>query len=121
MTKVLVAEDSCAMRKIILRTLRAIGIPDGETVQAKDGAEAVDLFGKGHFDLVLTDWNMPAKSGLEVTQEIRKQDATVPIIMITTESDEACVVAAIQAGVSDYLVKPFDTDSLRAKVEKWRA
>ncbi len=120
MTKVLVADDSSTMRKIILRSLRAIGIPDEETVEASDGAEAVDLFGQGHFDLVLTDWNMPAKSGLEVTQEIRKQNATVPIIMITTESEKSRVVEAIQAGVSDYLVKPFDAETLRAKVEKHR-
>ena len=67
---------------------------------------------------MLTDWNMPNKSGLEVIQEIRQQDANVPIIMVTTEAEKSRVVQAIQAGVSDYLVKPFTADTLREKLEK---
>ncbi len=114
--KVLVADDSSTMRKIILRSLAAVGVPDA--VEASDGAEAVSLFKPGEFDLVLTDWNMPNKSGLEVIQEIRQQDANVPIIMVTTEAEKSRVVQAIQAGVSDYLVKPFTADTLREKLEK---
>ena len=115
--KVLVADDSSTMRKIIIRSLKAIGAPDA--VEAKDGAEAVALFEKGKFDLVLTDWNMPNKTGLEVIREIRSKDADVPIIMVTTEAEKRRVVDAIQAGVSDYLVKPFDADALREKVNKF--
>ncbi len=72
----------------------------------------------GQFDLVLTDWNMPGKTGLEVIKEIRAKDAKVPIIMITTEAEKSRVLAAIQAGVSDYLVKPFTPDTLREKLAK---
>jgi len=115
-TRVLVADDSSTMRKIILRSLQAVGVT--ESVEAADGAEAVTLFKKGKFDLVLTDWNMPGKTGLEVVQEIRSQDADVPIIMVTTEAEKGRVMQAIQAGVSDYLVKPFTADTLRAKLEK---
>ena len=115
-TRVLVADDSKTMRKIILRSLEAVGV--SSTVEAADGAEAVDLFQPGQFDLVLTDWNMPGKTGLEVVQEIRAQDASVPIIMITTEAEKTRVLQAIQAGVSDYLVKPFTADTLREKLAK---
>jgi len=115
-TRVLVADDSSTMRKIILRSLQAVGVT--EATEAADGSEAVSLFKPGEFEMVLTDWNMPGKTGLEVTQEIRAQDANVPIIMITTEAEKGRVMQAIQAGVSDYLVKPFTADTLREKLEK---
>jgi two-component system chemotaxis response regulator CheY len=114
--RVLIADDSRTMRKIILRSLQAVGVP--EATEAADGAEALALFKPGEFDLVLTDWNMPGKTGLEVVQEIRAQDANVPIIMVTTEAEKGRVLQAIQAGVSDYLVKPFTADALREKLEK---
>ena len=104
------------MRKIILRSLNAVGIPSA--TEAADGDEAVSMFKPGDFDLVLTDWNMPGKNGLEVVTEIRKMDANVPIIMVTTETGKARVLEAIEAGVSDYLVKPFTADTLREKLEK---
>ncbi len=115
-TRVLVADDSSTMRKIILRSLTAVGVTS--TVEAADGIEAVNLFKPGDFDLVLTDWNMPGKNGLEVITEIRAQDANIPIIMVTTEAEKSRVLEAIQAGVSDYLVKPFTADMLREKLEK---
>lgn len=114
--RVLVADDSSTMRKIIIRNLQALGIPGA--VEVSDGNEAIQVFVPGQFDLVLTDWNMPGKSGMEVIQEIRARDAKVPIIMITTEAEKSRVIQAIQAGVSDYLVKPFTSDMLRDKVEK---
>jgi two-component system chemotaxis response regulator CheY len=114
--RVLVADDSSTMRKIIVRSLLAVGAPGA--IEAADGNEAVQLFQPGEFDLVLTDWNMPGKSGIEVVREIRALDAKVPIIMITTEAEKARVLEAIQAGVSDYLVKPFTAETLREKLEK---
>jgi two-component system, chemotaxis family, chemotaxis protein CheY len=115
-TRVLVADDSSTMRKIILRSLQAVGVT--QTTEAADGTEAVATFKPGQFDLVLTDWNMPGKTGLEVVREIRSQDAKVPIIMVTTEAEKGRVLQAIQAGVSDYLVKPFTADTLREKLQK---
>jgi two-component system, chemotaxis family, chemotaxis protein CheY len=114
--RVLIADDSTTMRKIILRSLSAVGVPTA--VEVADGEEAIKMFKPGDFDLVLTDWNIPGKNGLEVIQEIRKQDAKVPIIMVTTESEKSRVMQAINAGVSDYLVKPFTADTLREKLEK---
>ena len=114
--RVLVADDSSTMRKIIIRSLLAVGVPGA--VEAADGTEAVEMFKPGEFDLVLTDWNMPGKNGLEVVQEIRAMDAKVPIIMVTTEAEKSRVMQAIQAGVSDYVIKPFTAETLREKLEK---
>jgi len=114
--KVLVADDSGTMRKIILRNLQALGVTC--VTEAADGAEAVAMFKPGEFQLVLTDWNMPNKSGPDVVREIRAQDPGVPIVMVTTEAEKSRVLQAIQAGVSDYLIKPFTSETLRQKLEK---
>ncbi len=114
--RVLVADDSSTMRKIILRALAAVGAND--VAEAADGTEAVSMFKPGSFDLVLTDWNMPGKTGLEVVQAIRAQDAAVPIMMVTTEAERDRVMQAISAGVTDYLIKPFTADALREKLQK---
>lgn len=113
---ILVADDSSTMRKIILRSLQAVGVDSA--IEAQDGTEAIEKFKPGEIDLVLTDWNMPGKTGIEVVQDIRSRDKDVPIIMITTEAEKTRVVQAIEAGVSDYLVKPFTADTLREKLEK---
>ena len=115
-SRVLVADDSSTMRRIIIRSLSAVG--SASAVEAANGQEAVDKFKPGDFDLVLTDWNMPHKNGLEVITEIRAMDADVPIIMVTTEAEKSRVLEAIQAGVSDYLVKPFTADMLKEKLKK---
>jgi two-component system, chemotaxis family, chemotaxis protein CheY len=114
---VLVADDSSTMRKIIIRSLQAIGLPNA--IEARDGEEAVSLFNQGGIDMVLTDWNMPGKSGLDVLREIRAQNSAVPIIMITTEAEKRRVLEAIQLGVSDYIIKPFETEKLREKLIKF--
>ena len=110
------ADDSKTMRTIIRRSLQAVGV--AEATEAGDGNEAVALFKPGEFDLVLTDWNMPGKTGPELARAIRTQDANVPIIMITTEADKDRVLLAIESGVTDYLLKPFTPDALREKLVK---
>ncbi len=115
--KVLLVDDSGVMRKIIARALNALWIQD--VVEAADGVEAVAAFGDGEgFDLVLTDWNMPNMNGLELVTALRGAGHTLPIIMITTETEKGQVLKAIQAGISDYLVKPFDQETLMGKLEK---
>jgi two-component system, chemotaxis family, chemotaxis protein CheY len=114
---VLVADDSGTMRKIIIRSLQSLGIQTA--TEAKDGEEAVALFKKGGIDLVLTDWNMPGKTGLDVIRDIRADNKDVPIIMITTEAEKSRVLEAIQVGVSDYIIKPFEADVLREKLKKF--
>jgi two-component system chemotaxis response regulator CheY len=107
---VLVADDSGVIRKIIVRALNSLGVKD--VVEAADGDEAIAKFGSASFDLVLTDWNMPGKSGLDVLKAI-------PVIMVTTEAEKSRVMEAIQAGVSDYLTKPFEAADLQAKIDKF--
>jgi two-component system, chemotaxis family, chemotaxis protein CheY len=114
--RVLVADDSATVRTIIRRSLQALGVR--EMVEASDGQQAVELFQQGGIDLVLTDWNMPGKTGVEVTREIRAMDRKVPIIMVTTEAEKSHVLEAVAAGASDYLIKPFMTDVLEQKL--WR-
>ncbi len=114
--KVLVADDSGIMRKIIIRSLNACGVSD--IVEAADGKEGLEAFNANPVDVVLTDWNMPEMNGLEMLQAIRATGSEVPIIMITTEGEKESVIQAIQAGVTDYLCKPFEQDELREKLEK---
>jgi two-component system chemotaxis response regulator CheY len=115
--RVLVADASDTMRKIILRSLESAGV--ASTTEAANGTEALKKFKPGEFDLVLTDWEMPGKNGLEVITGIRKLDAKVPIIMVTATAEKPRVLQAIAAGVSDYLVKPFTADTLREKLQKY--
>jgi two-component system, chemotaxis family, chemotaxis protein CheY len=115
--KVLVADDSGIMRKIIIRSLNSVGVTD--IVEAANGQEAIDKYKETPVDLILTDWNMPEKSGLDVVVEIRATGSQVPIIMVTTEAQKGQVISAIQAGVNDYLTKPFEADDLRAKLDKF--
>ncbi len=114
--KVLVADDSGVMRKILIRALNACGVTN--IAEASDGVEALKLFEAETYDLVLTDWNMPNKTGLEVLQSIRGAGSQTPVIMITTEAEASRVKEAIAAGVTDYLAKPFENDMLRAKLDK---
>jgi two-component system chemotaxis response regulator CheY len=115
--KVLVADDSGVMRKIIIRSLNAVGVT--EITEATDGAEALAIFQQGDFNIVLTDWNMPVKTGLELTKDIRALGSNVPIMMITTEAERTRVMEAIEAGVNDYLAKPFEATTLREKLDKY--
>ena len=115
--KVLVVDDSATMRKIISRALHAVGFPD--IVEAADGNEGLAAFQEGPFQLVMTDWNMPNKSGIELARDIRATGSKVPIFMVTTEGEKTRVLEAIKAGVTDYLVKPFTADMLQEKLNKF--
>lgn len=114
--KALVADDAKMMRTIIRRTLEGMGFD--AVVDAEDGAQAIEAFRNDTFDIVLTDWNMPHKDGLQVLKAIRETDTNVPVIIITTEGQQANVLEAVKAGVSDYILKPFEADTLKEKVGK---
>ena len=115
--KVLLVDDSGVMRKIILRALNAIGITD--VSEAADGVEGLEAFGSESFDLVLSDWNMPNMNGLDLLKAIRATGSKTPVIMITTESEQTRVLEAIQAGATNYLVKPFDQEVLMDKLQQY--
>src|SRR5947209_14458706 len=116
--RVLVADESQTTRSIVRRALESLGVR--KTVEASDGPQALEMLKASRgFNLIVTDWNMPVKSGGELIHEIRALDPEVPIVMITSEADKWRVLEAIKAGVSDYLIKPFTTDLLRSKLEQF--
>jgi two-component system, chemotaxis family, chemotaxis protein CheY len=115
--KILVADDDPICRKLVARRLRAF--EDFEVAEAVDGNEALAMLKRNHYDGMVVDWQMPGHSGLEIVREIRKAGIDMPLLMVTGESEKERVVEAIQAGVTDYLIKPFDGQSLEAKLQKF--
>lgn len=117
--KVLVVDDSSTMRKIIKNVLMTLGIEDDFIIEAVDGMDAFGKIKANTFDLILTDWNMPKMNGLTLVQNIRKlpKSANTPIIMITTEGAKTEVIAALKSGVNNYIVKPFNAETLKSKLE----
>ncbi len=115
---VLVVDDYKTMTRIIRNLLKQIDIQDSD--EAADGHEALAKLRAGEFGLAISDWNMEPMSGLELLQEVRAdvQLCDTPFIMITAESKAENVIAAKQAGVSSYIVKPFNAGTLREKIEK---
>ncbi|GIL40239.1 response regulator [Roseiterribacter gracilis] len=115
--KVLVVDDYKTMTKIVANLLKTIGFK--EVVELNDGASALQALRKDKFGLVISDWNMEPMTGLQLLQECRKdaQLAKIPFIMITAESKTENVIAAKQAGVDNYIVKPFNAETLKSKVE----
>jgi two-component system chemotaxis response regulator CheY len=114
--KVLAVDDSATMRRIIKNQLKQSGVENVD--EAENGREALMLLGRGGYDLLITDWNMPEMTGLDLVMEIRKTEAIkrIPILMVTTVSAKEDIVNALKAGVNNYVVKPFDAATLQAKV-----
>ncbi len=115
---VLIIDDYRTMLRIVRNLLKQIGFDNVD--EASDGAEALAKLRAGEFGLAISDWNMEPMSGLELLQEVRAdvQLCDTPFIMITAESKAENVIAAKQAGVSSYIVKPFNAETLRGKIEK---
>lgn len=115
--KVLVADDFATMRKIVRNILKQIGFED--IVEAEDGTAALQILKTEKIGLVVTDWNMPNMTGLELLQHIRKNPATaqVPVLMVTAEGLKENVLEAVKAGVNNYVVKPFTAEVLQEKIE----
>jgi two-component system chemotaxis response regulator CheY len=104
------------MRRIIVNILSAFGYKD--VVEAEHGREGLDKLGQGEFKVIISDWNMPEMDGLEFVKEVRAKGSKIPIIMVTTNAEKNHVIAALQAGVDDYVVKPFTMVVQRALKEK---
>jgi len=115
--KFLVVDDSLAMRRIIINALHRIGYTD--VVAVADGHEALGCFDET-IDFVITDWHMPKMSGVELTRAIRSAAGgeSVPIMLVTTRGAREDIVAAIDAGVNGYVLKPVIPSALREKIDR---
>jgi two-component system chemotaxis response regulator CheY len=111
----LVVDDSATMRRIVINSLQRIGYTD--IVEASDGQEALGRT-DASVEFVITDWNMPNMTGLELAREIRARGNGVPILMVTTRSVREDIIAAVEAGVSNYIVKPFTPQVLKEKIDQ---
>ncbi|MCP5063232.1 MAG: response regulator [Ignavibacteriae bacterium] len=116
--KFLIVDDSSTMRRIVVNTLKSLGYSD--YVEAEDGKVAFDkLTADDSINFVITDWNMPVMTGLELTKAIRANDKTkaLPILMVTTRGIKEDIVQALQARVNNYVVKPFTPQILKDKID----
>jgi len=114
--RILIVDDFKTMLKIIGSSLRQLGFKNIE--EALDGAAAYKKIQESKYDLILSDWNMQPMTGLELLKAVRSNPASkhIPMILITAESKPENIIAAKQAGVNNYIVKPFNTNTLRDKL-----
>ncbi len=115
--KFLVVDDSATMRRIVVNSLKRIGYE--QCIEAADGVEALDAFDSS-IEFVITDWNMPNMGGLDFVKALRarSEGSGVPILMVTTRSVREDIVTAAQAGVNNYVVKPFTPPVLKEKIDQ---
>jgi two-component system, chemotaxis family, chemotaxis protein CheY len=116
--KILVVDDHESMRRIEKQILNDLGYPNVD--MADDGATAWPMLQAGSYDFVICDWNMPKMEGLELLKAIRA-DARIsktPVLLVTAESKKEKIIQAAQAGVNDYVVKPFNAEIIKAKIAR---
>ena len=113
----LVVDDSPTMRRIVINALRTFGIED--VLEAEDGVDGLNKLQAEPVDFVITDWNMPNMTGLELTKAIRAADNLkhLPILMVTTRGLKQDIIEALQAKVNNYVVKPFTPQVLKEKID----
>lgn len=116
--KFLVVDDSPTMRRIVINALRNIGYND--IIEAEDGKDALAKLYAEKVDFIITDWNMPNMTGLELTRAVRSDPnfSDLPILMVTTRGMKQDVLEALKARVSNYIVKPFTPQILKEKIEQ---
>ena len=116
--KILVVDDFATMRRIMKNILKQLGFTN--IIEADDGTTALEALEGTSFDLIISDWNMPKMTGLDLLKSIRATGAhkNVPFLMVTAEAQKQNVIEAVQAGVSNYVVKPFTAEAISDKLEK---
>ena len=116
--KILVVDDFSTMRRIVKNLLKDLGFSNIQ--EADDGSTALPMLQQGDFDFVVTDWNMPGMQGIDLLRAIRSDESLkhLPVLMVTAEAKKEQIVAAAQAGVNGYVVKPFTAATLKEKLEK---
>ncbi|MDX2113307.1 MAG: response regulator [Alphaproteobacteria bacterium] len=113
---ILVVDDYNTMRRIVRNLLKQLGFDNAD--EAADGTEALKKLREKPFGMVISDWNMEPMSGMELLKQVRADEKLkmLPFIMVTAESKPENVIAAKQAGVSNYIVKPFNAETLKTKL-----
>jgi two-component system chemotaxis response regulator CheY len=121
-TKILVVDDFATMRKIIKKVLFELGYKNIE--EADDGKTALPMIEQAAttgapYGFIVCDWNMPGMTGIDLLRAVRKHSKVkdTPFMLVTAESEQKNVVEAVQAGVNDYVVKPFNASTIKAKLE----
>jgi two-component system chemotaxis response regulator CheY len=116
--KFLVVDDFSTMRRIVKNLLHDLGFAD--VTEADDGKTALPMLQAGSFDILITDWNMPGMPGIELLKAVRADAklAKLPVLMLTAEAKREQIVAAAQAGVNGYVIKPFTAATLKEKLDK---
>ena len=116
--KILVVDDIPTMRKHVINILFDLGFKN--IVEAENGATAITMVEAEKIDFVITDWNMPEMSGLDLLKAIRSNASKeeLPVLMVTAEDLQENIIQAARAGVNHYIMKPFDTKTLAAKIER---
>ncbi|HKJ07978.1 MAG TPA: chemotaxis response regulator CheY [Gammaproteobacteria bacterium] len=116
--KILIVDDFSTMRRIIKNLLRDLGF--NNTQEADDGNSALPVLQSGNFDFLITDWNMPGMTGIDLLKAVRADAklAGLPVLMVTAEAKKDQIVEAAQAGVNGYIVKPFTAVTLKEKIDK---
>jgi len=116
--KVLIVDDFATMRRILKNILKQIGFKN--LLEADDGTTALEVMERESVDLIISDWNMPKMTGLELLKAVRGSDKfkRTPFLMVTAEAQKQNVIEAVQAGVSNYVVKPFTAEAISEKLEK---
>ncbi|MBQ7585415.1 MAG: chemotaxis response regulator CheY [Desulfovibrionaceae bacterium] len=116
--KVLIVDDFSTMRRIVRNILRQLGIAN--VVEADDGTTAWDILNREKIDFIVSDWNMPKMPGIDLLRKVRssEQFADLPFLMVTAEAQQENIIEAVQAKVSNYIVKPFTADTLKQKIDK---
>ena len=115
---ILIVDDFSTMRGIIKNLLRDLGFKN--THEADDGNTALPMLQNGNIDFLVTDWNVPGMTGIELLKVVRADEklADLPVLMVTAESNREQIIEAAQAGVNGYIVKPFTAVTLKEKIEK---
>ena len=116
--KVLIVDDFATMRRILKNILKQLGFKN--ILEADDGTTALEVLGKQDVDLIISDWNMPKMTGLDLLKRVRADEkyAKHPFLMVTAEAQKQNVIEAVQAGVSNYVVKPFTAEAISEKLKK---
>jgi two-component system chemotaxis response regulator CheY len=116
--KILVVDDFATMRKVVRNLLKQAGYEN--IVEAEDGVTALRALKSQKIDFIISDWNMPNMTGIELLKAVRADDdlAKMPFLMVTAEALQDNVIAAVKAGVSNYIVKPFTSEILNEKIVK---